>query len=135
MSESKSSSLCLCESGLVQCKCCDPFLKGLKIPETPEELMRSRYTAYVCNKLTYIEKTMCGPALDAFDMASASIIATQIKWNGLTVLESNVNGNEGYVSFMARYIHAGQDKVLIEKSKFIKEKGVWFYESGVVSDQ
>ncbi|MCU7819886.1 MAG: SEC-C domain-containing protein, partial [gamma proteobacterium symbiont of Lucinoma myriamae] len=54
-----SESDCPCQSGLLFSHCCQRFLDsslGL-YPETSEQLMRSRYSAYVLDDLDYILKT------------------------------------------------------------------------------
>jgi len=46
---------CPCCSNRSFSECCEPFLVGKKIPGTPEELMRSRYSAYATGLVDYIE--------------------------------------------------------------------------------
>ena len=48
---------CSCGSGRDYVTCCQPYVEGRAHPETPEALMRSRYTAYTMADIDYIEKT------------------------------------------------------------------------------
>src|SRR5262249_12642121 len=48
---------CPCQSGQNLDQCCGPFIAGEAFPETAEQLMRSRYTAYTQANLGYIKKT------------------------------------------------------------------------------
>ena len=48
---------CPCDSQRSYKECCSPFISKEKLPETPEQLMRSRYTAYVNGDIDYIKQT------------------------------------------------------------------------------
>ncbi|MBP9763931.1 MAG: peptide deformylase, partial [Gammaproteobacteria bacterium] len=58
---------CPCGSSADFKACCGPYLHRTKDAPTPEALMRSRFTAYFNENLTYIEATMRGPALIKFN--------------------------------------------------------------------
>lgn len=53
---------CPCKSGKRYADCCEPFITRINLPETPEQLMRSRYTAYSQANIDYIMGTMKGEA-------------------------------------------------------------------------
>ena len=59
---------CPCGSKKNYADCCQPFIELKKIPETPEQLMRSRYTAYTQANMDYIVRTMRGKAAADFDL-------------------------------------------------------------------
>ena len=46
---------CPCGSKLSHAGCCGPRLSGEQPAETPEALMRSRYTAYVLRDAAYLQ--------------------------------------------------------------------------------
>lgn len=48
---------CPCCSEKPFSECCEPFISGEQLPQTPEELMRSRYTAYTLVDVEYLIKT------------------------------------------------------------------------------
>jgi SEC-C motif-containing protein len=60
------SKKCPCSSGKIYQKCCELYISGVKLPALPEELMRSRYSAYTMANIDYIVKTMYGKALQGF---------------------------------------------------------------------
>ena len=124
---------CPCDSGRAYRECCEPYIEGGGYPETPEQLMRSRYTAYSQKNLIYIQETMCGEALDLFDLSSAQLISNTIQWEGLTVISSFVKGEIGVVSFVARYQSQGKMELLTETSFFRKVDGKWLYERGDIT--
>ena len=45
---------CPCGSELSYAECCEPVIKGEKAAETAEQLMRSRYSAYVKTEIDYL---------------------------------------------------------------------------------
>jgi uncharacterized protein YchJ len=57
-----SSQPCPCLSGGAFSSCCAPYLSGEKTPDTPEKLMRSRYTAFTKADVDYLKKTASGKA-------------------------------------------------------------------------
>jgi len=53
----KTTTLCPCQSSLSYEDCCGRFHSGNMFPETSEQLMRSRYSAFVLKKIPYIVQT------------------------------------------------------------------------------
>ena len=76
---------CPCGSGKLFMRCCKPYLTGKAIPETAEQLMRSRYTAYSRADIDYIQSTMRGKALKDFNPPEAKAWAENIKWKHLKI--------------------------------------------------
>jgi len=124
-------SHCVCGSKKSYQHCCEPYITGIKTPSTPEELMRSRYTAYAHHRIDYIEKTMTGAAAKNFNMESAEEWSVRCLWKSLTVLrEELLSKNHGFVEFIAEYEYEGVSKTLHEVSEFRQINGVWFYVDG-----
>lgn len=123
-------TLCPCGSGKTEAACCDRFIEGDKLPDTPEELMRSRYTAYVRLKLNYIAATMKGPAANHLNAEEALQWASQLTWLGLEVLSTQAKGNLGWVEFKAYYEERGEKCCLHERSQFRLEERRWYYIDG-----
>ncbi|QMT60627.1 MULTISPECIES: YchJ family protein [unclassified Legionella] len=125
-------SLCPCGSQNKYELCCGLYLEKQQHPQTPEQLMRSRYTAYSMGKIDYIKKTMKGKALVGFNELQAEQWAKSVTWVSLEVLNSNIpDPNIGYVEFAARYSEDNTIKIIHELSEFHKENDRWFYVSGV----
>lgn len=95
-------------------------------------LMRSRYCAFVMQDADYLIKTWhpsCGAAaLRAELMAGFA----HTEWLGLTVFEHcwQDADNIGFVSFVARFTEGGKTGAIIERSRFLKENGQWYYIDG-----
>src|SRR5688572_26847014 len=98
--------MALCPCGLMKpyLECCAPFIEGKAIAETPEALMRSRYTAYTKANIDYIKQTMRGAALEDFDEDEAREWATTVSWLGLHVLHSKTHKERGSVEFIATIV-------------------------------
>ncbi len=126
------STLCPCGSGSEYSLCCHPYLsEGLPAP-TPEKLMRSRYSAFVLKDADYLIKTWypdCQAASFAEDIRAGF---ANTEWLGLTVFDTTINpdGAEGLVSFVARFAEAGKTGAIIERSRFLKQDGRWYYIDG-----
>ncbi len=87
---------------------------------TPEELMRSRYDAFVREDWEYIAKTSLHQTIEELNQPSS------IKWLKLDVLDAY----DDIVEFKAYYREGDTVKVLHEKSRFIQKDGMWLYASG-----
>lgn len=121
---------CPCCSNENYLDCCGRFIMQKQVPATPEELMRSRYTAYALANMDYIEKTMKPPASNNFNKRDASKRAKKIKWVKLEVLNtSGIELNKGFVEFIA-YFYDKKLKAIHELSEFHQDNGQWYYVDG-----
>ena len=121
--------LCPCGSKKLYLKCCEPFISCRSTPTTPEELMRSRYTAYTQANIEYIVRTMQGRALEGFDPVDAKEWAKGLKWLGLDVLNAYDLPEVGHASveFKAWYRFNARKHCLHELSEFSFVNGRWYY--------
>jgi len=87
---------------------------------TPEDLMRSRYEAFVKMDGEYLSRTTTQKT--STDMSSYK----NIQWLRLDVL----NAYDNVVEFKAFYSEDGEMQVLHEKSIFVEVDGEWKYDSG-----
>lgn len=91
------------------------------------ELMKSRYSAYATKNYRYILKTehpskqICEDEIKAF---------CEYRFKKLEILDCVQNDQEAFVEFKA-YI---DDFILHERSRFVKEDGVWYYIDGIIFD-
>ncbi|VEG90653.1 YchJ family protein [Legionella spiritensis] len=123
---------CPCCSQKPYESCCGLYLEAQQIPETPEALMRSRYTAYSQANIEYIKKTMRGQPLLGYNELEAKIWASHAVWLGLEVLETSLHPkkpNTGYVEFIARLRSGNDMQIIHERSEFEKYQGRWFYKA------
>lgn len=121
---------CPCGSKKRYANCCEPIVHGFKPAQTPEQLMRSRYSAYTQANVEYILKSMKPPASDGFDLESARQWSANVKWLGLKVLKTKTNKDKGYVEFIAHFSEAGKKSYIHEISEFHKINNEWYYVDG-----
>lgn len=118
---------CPCGSGMEYAHCCQPLHENKLTANTPEQLMRSRYCAFVKQLNTYLLKTWHSSTrpmtLDLSDSPN---------WLKLQVMSSEQTGDKGKVHFRAFYKEGGDVGFMEEYSDFIREQGRWFYVSGKV---
>lgn len=127
-------SQCPCGSMMDYLACCGMYLSGKVTPQTPEALMRSRYTAYTNAMIDYIKKTMKGKALLGFNEVQAKQWASSVQWIGLNVIGTHRDKTDehiGFVEFMATYSDKGVIETIHEISQFQWIEGAWFYIDGV----
>lgn len=106
--------------------CCGRFIDKGEIPETAEQLMRSRYSAYVLRKETYLKATWHASTRPNDAVAQDD----ETKWLGLDVKKHVPAGDNALVEFVARYKIGGRAHRLHEASRFVREEGRWFYVDG-----
>lgn len=106
--------------------CCGRYIDDGEIPETAEQLMRSRYSAYVLHKEPYLKATWHESTRPAETIAQDD----GTKWLGLEVKKHLQAGDEATVEFVARYKVGGRAHRLHEVSRFVREDGRWFYVDG-----
>ena len=124
---------CPCGSGHAYASCCGRFIDQGVLPETAEQLMRSRYTAFTQSNELYLlaswhESTR--PVALGFDSEAS------MKWLGLRIDRVEAGGAQdvrGAVCFVARSgVGSGRAQRLQECSRFVREQGRWFYVDGDV---
>lgn len=121
---------CPCGSGRDYVACCGPYIEAGRLPETAEQLMRSRYTAYTLAKQDYLHKTW-HPSTRPADLGVA--VTDAVKWLGLQIKGTRAGAagdTEGMVEFVARYKINGKAERLHEASRFVREGGQWLYVDG-----
>lgn len=129
-------TLCHCGSGADYANCCQPVHHNHAHATTPEQLMRARYCAHVLKLVDFIVATYhpsCHAEQDRADIESS----THSDWQKLEVLSTALGNsdNEGFVHFRAHFIDHNQAYCLEERSRFLREEGLWFYIDGEFPQQ
>lgn len=119
---------CFCGSKKDFNTCCEPIIAGTKKAQTPEELMRSRYSAYVQGNGKYLVLSAIKESRYDEDVKLIEEFSNSVKWLGLRVL----NAADEFVEFKAFYKDIEGIKVLHEKSRFILENAFWLYADGIL---
>ncbi|MDT0544935.1 MULTISPECIES: YchJ family metal-binding protein [Streptomyces] len=110
--------------------CCGRLHRGQARAATPEQLMRSRYSAFVRQDEAYLLRSWhpdTRPPRVDFDPA--------LRWRGLDVLattEGSAFHTTGTVEFRAHYTERGHAGELHENSRFVRHDGEWVYVDGDV---
>lgn len=121
---------CPCGAGPAYADCCGPLHAGSRQAETAEELMRSRYAAYVFRNGDYLFRTW-HPATRPADVDPGDLT-----WTGLEILDT-VDGEpadrDGVVEFVAHYRSGRATSRLHERSRFERRASRWFYLDGEIS--
>lgn len=115
---------CPCGSRLPYSDCCGRLHRGVAEATTPEQLMRSRYSAFVVGDPDYLLRTwhpLTRPPEVRLDPA--------VEWLSLQVLDAT--GDE--VEFIARYRGPGGRGFQRERSRFRRSGGRWLYLDGTAS--
>jgi len=120
-----SVSPCPCGLGAGYGDCCGALHESRAVAATAEQLMRSRYCAFVVRDAAYLLRTWSvgtRPPRLRFD--------EDIRWTGLDIL-GGTGGSafhaEGTVEFRAHFVVDGQPGDQYENSRFVREDGLWVY--------
>ncbi|GGF38103.1 UPF0225 protein [Microbacterium sorbitolivorans] len=103
--------------------CCGALHRGARDAATPDELMRSRYSAFAKGDEFYLARTW-HPRTRPADLS----MDPSLRWTGLTILAST----DDTVDFVAHYVDADGAGSLREHSRFARRAGRWVYVDGDV---
>ena len=119
---------CYCMNKMPYQQCCEPIISGASSAQTAEQLMRSRYSAFVQQLEDYLRNTWHltrRPSRVGFN--------SKQQWIGLTIKSTSKGMHDdetGDVEYVARFKIDGKAHRLHENSHFVKEDDQWFYVDG-----
>jgi SEC-C motif-containing protein len=119
---------CPCGTGLACAECCGRLHDGTVSAATAEQLMRSRYSAFVVGDPRYLLTTW-----HSTTRPRSLDLDPSVRWTGLDVLATGEGGllaSEGTVEFRAFFVHDGGAGSQHELSRFLREDGAWRYLDG-----
>ena len=139
-----ASQPCPCGSGATYGDCCAPYHEGFKVAEEPLAVLQTRYSAFYFRIIPYIIATTHPVCRDFRN--------DKIKWardldkNGMFdsydfvslergAASAGANANESFLDFKVKLRAndgSGQETVISETSRFLKEGDQWLYASGEV---
>ncbi len=125
--------LCSCDTKKPYSQCCEPIIKGIKIADTPANLMRARYSAFARHEIDFIMNSISPDRKKDFDRSGIEEWSTSTDWMGLEIVATDKGGPTdtiGTVEFIASF----KDKEEIQKhhelATFLKIKGAWYFDDG-----
>ncbi|OBX23471.1 MULTISPECIES: YchJ family protein [Bizionia] len=121
---------CYCGNDKPYKDCCEIFHLNNGKTETAEQLMRSRYSAFVLTNGDYLMQTHHRSTRPISEKKAIVTWAKSVSWIKLDVLKTSkglANDKEGTVTFNAYFQKKGCIDVIHEKSAFIKENETWYY--------
>ncbi|MGR5390313.1 YchJ family protein [Vibrio crassostreae] len=129
-------SLCPCGSNNTYQQCCESAHLDHSSVETPKQLMRSRYSAHVLGLVDYVIATY-HPSCDAESQREGITESIDSDWAGLEVIDTaaGLHQDEGFVEFKAYFNEDGAQYCMQERSRFVRENGLWFYIDGEFPEQ
>ncbi len=127
-------SLCPCGSQRRYVECCQPIHHDATQAQTPEQLMRARYSAHVFKLVDFVVATY-HPSCHAELQRDAIAESIDSNWCQLEILNApSTDNDEGFVEFQAYFNQDGEQYCLQERSRFVCEQQQWFYIDGEIGD-
>ncbi|MEO7067633.1 MAG: YchJ family metal-binding protein [Rhodanobacter sp.] len=122
---------CPCGNPVGYRQCCGPLHNGTAAT-TAEQLMRSRYSAYVLKREDYLLASW-HPDTRPTSLGLAAL-QPQPSWLGLEIRkQKNDDERHATVEFIARYrLGGGSAQRQHEISHFVREDGFWYYVDGQI---
>ncbi len=128
-----SIDICPCGSQKNYSDCCQPLHLGKAKAQSAEQLMRSRYCAFVKGEIDYLYKTLAPESRKDYDEKATKEWASSVKWKGLKIVKSEGGGakdESGVVEFVATYEKDRKGLDHHEVSQFRQDNGTWFFVDG-----
>jgi len=116
---------CYCGSQRSFNACCEPVIAADNAG-TPEQLMRSRFTAYCLCNYAYVLRTYAALPRASLSINQLEAGANETQWLGLQMLAAS----ENKVQFVAYFKEQSKLMCMNEISTFVREENKWRYLSG-----
>ncbi|MBN6068516.1 YchJ family protein [Aggregatibacter actinomycetemcomitans] len=121
-------SPCSCQSQKTYGECCGRFHSYTQFPETAEQLMRSRYSAYVLQNVPYIVDTTVPSQQKLLNVQAIQAWAENTQWLGLQILSTEtLTKVQSAVEFNAIFQGEDGEQAHHERSIFVKINGRWYF--------
>ena len=129
-----SEELCPCKSGKNYADCCEKIINGTVKAETPEALMRARYSAYATGAIDFIIDSTHSSQRENNDREEIRRWSQNSQWDGLEIIRTE-NGGPDDDSGIARYHDRGISMEHHEIAEFRRENGDWYFYDGQLVPQ
>ena len=125
---------CYCNSKKEFENCCKPIILGKQNAETAEQLMRSRYCAYVVADINYLLNSHHPDTRPTKERKHILEWSKSVTWIGLEIISKHKGlqtDTDGFVEFKALFQEKNHIDCIHESSYFVKENNRWYYKSGI----
>jgi len=126
-------ALCFCDTQKKFSECCDPVLKGERVPVHAVDLMRARYSAFVLHDIDFLMNSVTSKLKKDIDRKSIEEWSKNSQWDGLEILATDQGGpgdEVGQVEFKAKFREKEEAREHHEVATFVKTGGSWFFDDG-----
>lgn len=123
-------TICPCGSGAAFAECCEPIIQKTKPADSPEQLMRARYSAYATANIDFLHDSLLPEVRGDFDREGTKGWASGSEWRGLEIVHTEAGDTEGTVEFIATFTQQGNEVRHHEVSRFRKANGTWYLVDG-----
>jgi SEC-C motif-containing protein len=130
----KPMETCPCGTGKPYNRCCEPLIRGEQKPQTPEALMRARYSAHVKTEVDFVVESTHPDKREGLLAEGIRRWSEGLNWHGLEILDSTggTDGdNTGAVEFIAHYTEKTISKKHHELAEFERVDGNWYFADGL----
>lgn len=136
LSGRSAMSNCPCGNSRSYQDCCEIVHLNHAAATQPEMLMRARYSAHVKGLVDFVVDTY-HPSQNADEQREGIANSVDSDWCKLEVInaESGSHADEGYVEFKAYFNDDNQQYCLGERSRFLRENGMWYYVDGTFPEE
>ena len=124
-----NTPICPCGSKHSYAQCCGLYHQG-QLPLSAEQLMRSRYSAYVFGLVDYVVATTLPIQQPNLDRAGIEAWSRSSQWLGLTVHQHQITAqspDHAWVRFSARWRDAQGEHQHDERSAFVRVNDRWYF--------
>ena len=119
-----SEELCPCKSGKNYADCCEKIINGTVKAETPEALMRARYSAYATGAIDFIIDSTHSSQRENNDREEIRRWSQNSQWDGLEIIRTENGGPDRGISMEHHEI-----------AEFRRENGDWYFYDGQLVPQ
>jgi SEC-C motif-containing protein len=126
---------CPCGSGSDYVACCEPIITGKKNAETPEQLMRARYSAHVKVEIDFLHDSTHPKHREGYDHKGTKVWAENSEWYGLEILDTAQGGpkdQEGEVEFIVKLRDKEGRRSHHERGQFKRKGKRWLFTEGTM---
>jgi SEC-C motif-containing protein len=115
---------CPCNPTKKYIDCCQKIHENIFLAITAEQLMRSRYSAFVFGNIDYLQKSHhSSKRPNNIEKKEILKWTKSVEWIKLEVIKASGNT----VAFKACFLEKNQEGIIHENSFFVKENNHWTY--------